>query len=69
MFTSDDIKLVSLKKRLTWKFKCPLCGQWLYITDEEFTGKQTIECSTQGCPFDELHDLSELLDKVNYALD
>lgn len=69
MFTKQDVMLVSLKGKLTWRLKCPVCGVWFYISDGEFHGKIRIECSTRECTFSEVHDLSDLLDRIDWALD
>lgn len=55
----EDIKLVSLDGVLTWKLRCPVCGQWGYIDDDQFYGRVSIQCQMPGCDFHQTRDLSE----------
>lgn len=55
-----DVKLVSLDGVPTHKFRCPKCGQWAYLDDDQFFGRVSVQCATQGCGFHETIDLSSL---------
>lgn len=56
--TADDVRLVSLDGVLTWKLRCPACGTWGYLDDDQFYGRVSVRCAAPGCSFHETHDLS-----------
>ncbi len=58
VFTADDIKLVSLDGVLTHKCKCPGCGTWAHLDDDQFFGRVSLQCAV--CDFHETHDLSDV---------
>ena len=58
MITADDIKLVSLDGVLTHKFRCPNCRQWAYLDDDQFFGRVSLQCASEGCDFHKTIDLS-----------
>lgn len=65
LLTREDVKLVSLDDKLTWKIRCPLCGTWQYCDDDQFYGRVSLMCGVEGCTFHETQDLSELADFSN----
>lgn len=57
-----DVKLI--RAALLWKFRCPQCRTWDYLTDDEFWGRDTIECTTPGCDLVmPAQDLSKLFEE------
>ena len=54
------VKQVILENNLMWKFRCPVCGTWLYIDDDQYNGRVEIRC---GCRFYETIDLKQELKK------
>lgn len=64
-FTQDEVKLVSLDGRLEWKVKCPKCGTWGYVDDDQLHGRVSMQCGNEPCDFHETHDLSDLIDKAS----
>lgn len=60
-FTTEDVRRVSLDGVLTYKARCPLCGTWGYIDDDQFHGRVSMECGEKGCTFHETHDLSAVV--------
>ena len=56
-FEKSDLKAVYA---VEWKLRCPKCGTWAYIDDDQFYGRVSLQCATPGCDFHETHDLSEL---------
>jgi len=56
-FTADDLKLASLDNVPTWTVRCPQCGRWSYLADDQFHGRLPVLCQ---CGFYETHDLSKV---------
>ena len=34
-----------------WKLKCPKCGEWCYLDDDQFNGKISIYHDVDNCGF------------------
>jgi predicted RNA-binding Zn-ribbon protein involved in translation (DUF1610 family) len=43
-----------------WKFRCPDCGKWAYIDDDQLCGRVSIDHTGEGCTFRQNLDLSGL---------
>lgn len=52
-----EIKQVILDGTPTWKFKCPSCGIWGYIDNDQYHGKVSLDCP--NCEFHETINLKE----------
>jgi len=55
------IKEVMLDGHLVRKVRCPKCGVWGVIDDDQFHGRVSILCE---CGFHETVDLAELFPKI-----
>ena len=53
MVTPSNLKLVLLDGSPVWKMRCPICGTWGYIDDDQFHGRVSVQCEAQGCTFHE----------------
>ena len=42
-----------------WRIRCPGCGTEGTIDYEQYTGRVSIQCPTEGCGYHETHDLSK----------
>jgi len=51
-----EVKDVTLDGEPRKKFKCPGCGIWGFIDDEQYRGKVSIQCE---CGFHKTIDLSK----------
>jgi len=52
------IKKIKLDGKPAIKFKCPKCGEWAYIDDDQFNGRVSI--LHEECGFHETINLKEL---------
>ena len=43
-----------------WWFRCPDCGTWAEIDDDQLNGRAAIACTAARCAFREAWDLSAL---------
>lgn len=41
------------------KLRCPKCGVWAYIDDDQFHGRVSLHHDVPGCGFHEYVDLSK----------
>lgn len=57
-------KIVSRDGKPQRKFKCPRCGSWADIDDDQFFGRVSMECPVMGCDFHETIDLSRTPDRI-----
>jgi hypothetical protein len=53
-----EIKRVTRDDREIWKFKCPGCGHWGVVDDDQLHGRVSIVCLE--CTFHETVDLATL---------
>ena len=42
------------------KLRCPLCGTFADLDDDQYHGRISVECATPGCTFHESHNFSLL---------
>lgn len=42
-----------------WKLKCPTCGEWLYLDDDQFNGRVSTWHDTPECGYHETIDFSK----------
>lgn len=40
-----------------YEAECPRCGVWGEVDDDQWNGRVSIDCPTEGCPFHETIDL------------
>ncbi|MCH7651929.1 MAG: hypothetical protein IIA63_12335 [Nitrospinae bacterium] len=43
------LQMIDLDGRVEPKVECPLCGVWAFIDPDQYQGKTSIQCETQGC--------------------
>lgn len=57
---NDDLKLkqVKIDGQLTWKLKCPQCGVWGELDDDQYHGR--ISVYHEGCSFHETVNFSAI---------
>lgn len=48
-----------------WKFKCPKCGAWAYLDDDQIAGKVSIYHDIPHCLFHETIDLRKYIKEQN----
>lgn len=41
---------------IVWLLRCPECGTWAEIDDDQYHGRVSVQCVTEGCRFHETHD-------------
>ena len=54
--TLPEFKAVTLDGDPACKVKCPGCGIWAYIDDDQWYGKVSIDCP--NCSYHETHNFS-----------
>lgn len=42
------------------KLRCPSCGTFADIDDDQYRGRVSVECGTPGCAFHETHNFAQL---------
>lgn len=52
-----EIRRVILDEKKEVQLKCPGCGQWGFIDDDQFNGRVSIDCL--DCEFHETHNLTK----------
>lgn len=55
-----ELKRVVLDGQPTMKLKCPACGALGYLDDDQFNGRVSVQCPTEGCLFHETVDFSKI---------
>ena len=43
-----------------WKLKCPTCGEWLYLDDDQLNGRISTFHDVPECGYHETVDFSKL---------
>ncbi len=55
-----ELKQIIFDGQPTMKLKCPACGTWGYLDDDQFHGRVSVLCLTEGCMFHETVDFSKI---------
>lgn len=55
-----ELKQVNFDGKDVWKLKCPGCGTWGHLDDDQFNGRVSVQCLTGICKFHETHNFSKL---------
>lgn len=42
-----------------WRIRCPGCGVLGIVDEDQYQGRVSIQCATDGCGYHETHDLSK----------
>ncbi len=43
-----------------WKLKCPTCGYWGYLDDDQFNGRVSVDHTDyENCTYHETHNFAE----------
>ena len=53
-----EIRSISLDGKLTPNVRCPKCGVWASIDDDQFYGRVSIDCMTPDCTYQETHNFN-----------
>lgn len=64
---SVDGKLHTSGKIYEWELKCPGCGTWGLLDEDQLHGRVSVDHAAQGCPggYHETHDFAaEIADQV-----
>lgn len=54
---SARLRTVRRDGEIVWQFRCPSCGEWGDIDDDQLHGRVSIDHTDTGCEFHETHDL------------
>lgn len=54
------IRQVNRDGELTWLLKCPGCGEWGALDDDQFHGRVSVDHAADGCvgAYHETHDFA-----------
>ncbi len=52
-----ELKHIKLDGKPAVKLRCPKCGVWAYMDDDQYHGKVSVDCS--NCDYHETHNFKK----------
>lgn len=43
------------------ELRCPMCGEWAYLDEDQFHGRVSVDHTDAGCSYHETHDFAAAL--------
>ncbi len=56
----EQLKQVTLDGRPAWKLRCPMCGTWGYLDDDQLHGRVSTQCPVEGCSYHQTVNWADL---------